>query len=185
MKQLSLLKLQGQEKATKNKKAFAKKTDRIYKERIDLSPSASGGGQGEPNWILIIPIPVIIDQQFLPCLNGSYCFNGDDLFSVIHFILAIGTVGMIIQRHITQGHTALFPVLAPFKNIVVQQGLIQKTPVLSTHHNHGGNFNNGLCFQWFPGKNAPAPAAGFIYINSIRNKIYSFHTARLSTKYFP
>jgi hypothetical protein len=82
---------------------------------------------------------------------------------------------MIIQGHISQCHATLILFIAPFKNIIMQQGLVDKGPVLLGHYNNRSNFNNGIFFEISIGEYAPAFFTGGSNINAFRNKIQRGH----------
>jgi hypothetical protein len=78
---------------------------------------------------------------------------------------------MIVKRYIAQCHAALFVLIPPFKNIIVQQGLVNKTSILATHNDNRGHFNNCVGLYGPFCENASAHSFGITNIYSVRNKI--------------
>ena len=55
----------------------------------------------EPYRLIVIPVAIVINEQFFPCFNIANGFYTDKLVIEIHLIFAIGAIGMIVQGYIT------------------------------------------------------------------------------------
>lgn len=101
----------------------------------------------KPKRLVIIPGAIVIDEQLFPGFDKTHRLDRDNIVRIIHLVFAVGTIGVIVNGHIPQGHTAFQAVIAPLENIVMQQGLVKQLPVIVTHYDDGRYLHNTVSLQ--------------------------------------
>src|ERR1041385_8601687 len=82
---------------------------------------------------------------------------------------------MVVKRDVTQSDGSVFFTLAPIKNIIRKDSLIDFYPLLARDDNYGRSFDQVALLETAPSKNTPSPPRRLLNVDILAVGIFHSH----------